>query len=88
MNKYFCSVGEDLAEKKEYAPNPLLSRDYNENPEEKCFRFKIIDVRNIRDAVGKMKTSKGFGTDTISSYFLKLAMPYIENSLAYISWKV
>ena len=29
-------------------------------------------------------TSKGFGTDNISSYFLKLAMSYIENSLAYI----
>ena len=44
-----------------------------------------MDVKNIRDAVGKIKTSKGFGTDNISSYFLKLAMPYIENSLAYIS---
>ena len=42
------------------------------------------DVRNIRDTIGKIKTSKGFGTDNISSYFLKLAMPYIENSLAYI----
>ena len=54
------------------------------NPEEKYFRFKTIDVRNIRNAVGKMKTSKVFGTDNISSYFLKLAMPYIENSIAYI----
>ena len=49
------------------------------NPEEKCFRFKTIDVRYIRDAVGKRKTSKGFGSDNISSYFLKL-----KNSLAYI----
>ena len=50
MNEYLCSVGEDLAEKIEHAPNPLLSGDYNVNPEEKCFRFKTIDVRNIRGA--------------------------------------
>ena len=54
------------------------------NPEEKCFRYKTIDVRNIRDAIGKSKTTRAFGTDNISSYFLNLAMPYIENSLAYI----
>ena len=84
MNDYFCSIGKDLAEKIEYALNPLLSGDYNVNPEEKCFSFKTIDVRNIRDAIGKINTSKGFGTDNISIYFFKLAMPYIENSLAYI----
>ena len=48
------------------------------------FRASTHDVRNIRDAVDKMKTPKGFGTNIISSYFLKLAMSYIENSLAYI----
>ena len=84
MNEYFCSVGKDLAEKIEYAHNPLLSADYNVNPEEKCFRFKSIDGRKIRDAIGEVKTSKRFGTDNISSYFLKLSMPYIQNSLAYI----
>jgi len=54
------------------------------NPEEKCLKFTTIDVRNIRDAIGKIKNSKGFSTDNISSYFLKPAMPYIESSLAYI----
>ena len=44
MNEYFWSVGKDLAEKIAYALNPLLSGDYNVNPEEKCFRFKLIDV--------------------------------------------
>ena len=58
MNEYFCSVGKDLAEKIEYAPKLLLSRDYKVNPEEKCFRFKTIDIWNIRDAIGKLRTSK------------------------------
>ena len=84
MNEYFYSVGKDLAEKIEYAPNPLLLGDYDVNPEGKCFRSKTIDVRNIRDAIGKIKNSKGFGADNISSYFLKLAITYFENSLAYI----
>jgi len=83
MNEYFCSVGKDLAEEIEYAPNPQLSRDYNVNREEKCFTVKTIDVRNIRDGSDKITTSNGFDTE-ISSYFLKLAMPYIENPLAYI----
>ena len=54
------------------------------NPEEKCFRSKAIDVKSIRNAIGRIKASKGYGTDNISSHFLKLAMSYIENSLAYI----
>ena len=84
MNDYFCSISKDLVEKIEYAPNPLLAGGNNMNPENKCFRFKTIDIRNIRDAIGKINKSKGFGTDNISSYFLKPAMPYTENSLAYI----
>ena len=48
----------------------------------------------------RLKTAKSFGTDNISSYFMKLALPYIENSLAFFfntsietsqfpdSWKV
>ena len=56
------------------------------NPEEKCFRFKTIDVRNIRDEISKIKTSKGFGTDNISSYFLKLAIS-LEGSKFLHDWK-
>ena len=34
--------------------------------------------------MSKIKTSKAFGGGNISSYFLKLALPYINNSLVYI----
>ena len=37
--------------------------------------------RDVREAINKVKTSKGYGTDGISSYFLKLALPFIEHSL-------
>ena len=45
------------------------------------FNFSTIDVLEIRDASAKVKTAKSFEIDNISSYFLKLAVPIIENSL-------
>ena len=36
----------------------------------------------VRNAIAKMKTNKGFGDDNISRYFSKLALTFIENSLA------
>ena len=57
-------------------------------------------MQEIRDAFATVTIAKSFGTDNISSYFLKLALPFIENSLAFFfntsietirfpdSWKV
>ena len=62
--------------------------------------FKAVELKDTRDAFAKVKTAKSFGIDNISSYFMKLALPYIENSLAFLfntsietsqfpdSWKV
>ena len=54
------------------------------NKHKTTFRFKTIEVREIRDAFGTVKTAKSFGTANISSYVLKLALPFIENSLAFL----
>ena len=100
MNSFFCSAGKDLAEKIDQVPNPLLSGDYEINKNRAEFHFQTIKVQQIRDAFAKVKTAKSFGVDNISSYFLKLALPFIENSLALLfntsietsqfpdSWKV
>ena len=100
MNSFFCSVGKDLAEKIDPAPNPLLAGDYEINKHKTTFHFRTTEVQEIRDAFATVKTAKSFGTDNISSYFLKLALPLIENSLAFLfstsietsrfpdSWKV
>ena len=40
------------------------------------FHFRTIEVQEIRDAFAKVKTAKSFGIYNISSYFLKLALPY------------
>ena len=100
MNNFFCTIGRDLADKIQPAANPLLSGEYEINKDEAKFHFKTIELKDIRDAFAKVKTAKSFGTDNISSYFMKLALPYIENSLAFLfntsietsqfpdSWKV
>ena len=82
MNNFFCSVGKDLANKIAPVPNPLLSGDYEVNKDRAEFNFKTIEVKDIRAAFAKVKTAKSFGIDNISSYFLKLALPFIGNSLA------
>ena len=84
MNEYFCSVGKDLASKIEDSPNPMLTGKYNLNPDNKRFNFRRIVVQDIRDAMGKIKISKSLGSDNISSYFLNLATPYIENALVFM----
>ena len=45
------------------------------------FHFNSIQVQQRRDAMAKIKTSKGLGNDNISSYFLSLALPIISKSL-------
>ena len=84
MNEYFCSVGKGLASKIDDSPNPILTGEYNLNPDNRRFNFRPIVVQDIRDAMSKIKTSKSLGSDNISSYFLKLATPYIENALVFM----
>ena len=84
MSSYFCSVGKDLANKISPVANPLLSGDFEMNKAKAKFHFRTIEVQEVRDAFAKVKTAKSFGIDNISSYFLKLALPFIENSLAFM----
>ena len=82
VNDYFCTIGQELADEIDQSPKPLLVGDYLINEGNKTMKFTKISEQHIRDAIDKTKTPKGFGNDNISSYFLKLAMPYITKSLA------
>ena len=84
MNSFFCSIGKDLASNIEDGHDPLIFCDYFLNSDAAKFAFKSIHAEQIKEAIGKLKTSKSFSDDGISSYFLKLAMPFIEDSLVYI----
>ena len=82
MNDYFCTIGQELVDEIDQSPNPVLVGDYMINEGNKTMKFTKISEQHIRDAIEQTKTSKGFGNDNISSYFLKLALPYIIKSLA------
>ena len=60
MNQYFSSVGTTLAEEIEDSPNPLLSGEYHQNTRNSIFKFSPLWVRDVREAIDKVKTSKGY----------------------------
>ena len=82
MNKYFCSIGNDLANEILYTPNPLLNSEYTVNAHDATIIFSEISAHDVTQAMNQMKTTKSVGIDKISSYFLMLAMPYVSNSIA------
>ena len=55
MNKFFCSIGKDLAKNIKEKPNPLLSGEYQINKEGKTFRFGAVSEQNIGDAIGRSR---------------------------------
>ena len=69
MNDLFYSIGKDLAGKIDPAPNLLLAGEYEVNKHNATFRFKTIEVHEIRKEFSMAKTLKSFGTENISSYF-------------------
>ena len=58
--------------------------DYFNNSNAVKFTFKSIHAQQIREAIGKLKTSKSFGNEGFSSYFLNLVIPSIEDFLVYL----
>ena len=78
MNSFLCSVGQDLDEKIDLVPNPLLSAEYDINQDEAKFHFRAIKVQEIRGEFFNIKTAKNVGIDDNNfSYFLKLAIAFL-----------
>lgn len=80
MNSLFCTIGEELASKFDATPNPFLSGDYGDTNNIAGFRSRTIEVRKSGMHLPRLKL-QSFGNENISCYFLKLALPLIENSL-------
>ena len=85
MNDYFCSIGNELAIEIYDKPIHLLNRDYSVNMRGATYRFKEINPQDVSSTIGKFRSSTSFGVDMISTYFLKIALPYISLLLAFIS---
>ena len=79
MSTYFCNDGQDLSKK-----IPLHEGKYSINPEGTQFHFQPVNLNQVVNALGKFKTSTGFGTDCIASQFFKIGLK-ISDSLSDIS---
>ena len=82
MNDYFSSVGKDLVKDISDIPNPLINGDYTINTHWSSFHFKGTSSTDVENAMGKLKATKSLGNDKVSSFFIKLALPHICDSLA------
>ena len=63
MNNLFCTIQETLSDKIAQTRNPLLENDYEVNSQKTKFMFHVIDMLQVGKVFGKLKTSKGSGTD-------------------------
>ena len=81
MNNFFCTIEETLSDKIVQTRNPRLDNDYEVNSQRTKFMLHVIDKLQVGKVFGKLKASKGSGTDGIASCFLKFALPVISESL-------
>ena len=84
VNSFFCNVGDQLSNEIPNAKNSLLEGSINVNPGDLSFLFSLILPQQVIKAMNKFKTSRSFGLDLISSYFLKLGMPILASPLSQI----
>ena len=59
-NSFFCTVGKDLTDKIDAAPNFLLAGDYAINKRKTIFHFRTIEVQEIRDAFATLRLQQAF----------------------------
>ena len=69
MNKYFRNIGEQLKKDIPYKLKSFLSNQIH--APDRSFIFTSINTEHIIKAISKFRSSRGFGLDNISSFFLK-----------------
>ena len=80
MNKYFCSIGEELGKDSPYKLNSFLSVQIH--APDRSFISTPITAEHIIKAISKFNSSHGFGLDNMSSFFLMKGMPAMVNCLS------
>ena len=80
MNKYFCSIGEELSKDIPYKLNSFLNNQIH--APDRSFIFTPITAEHIIKAISKFKSSHGFGLDNISSFSWRKVCPYWQMFIA------
>ena len=81
MNHFFCNIGKDLRAKIPATKNPLLNGDFGDKIVSSLFSSSPLNKEKVLKAFLKVKTSNGYGTDMISSFFLKTGIEILAASL-------
>ena len=84
FNKYFCSIGDKLAQKFNNANYSDRHKTYLRNKVERCFYFHEIKESEIEHEIDKLDNKKSSGHDDISAKFLKLCKPAVIKPLVLI----
>ena len=82
FNKYFCSIGEKLAEN--FENSNYNYRNYLRNKVENSFFFHEITENELSKEISKLDNKKSSGFDEISVKFLKLCKPVVLKPLILI----
>ena len=69
MNRYFSSIGKELADKISTVSNPLLSGSFVVSKSNAKFPFKAIQVQEIRNHWLRSKLQKALGLMTSRASF-------------------
>ena len=72
LNQFFCNIGINLSKDIPNTENTLLQDQFPINIDKASFNFRTIRAGHIEQALGKRKTSAGFGADGIASQFVKI----------------
>ena len=85
MNSYFCSTRETLNGNVPHQLKSLLAGKYIiVNPNDQIFHFEEIAEELVLNACNHMKTLFGCDLNNISSFIIKLALPFLARPLAYL----
>lgn len=88
LNNHFVSVSDSLIKESkgnEYeCPSKLIEFCNSRNSEQQPLCMPLLAVHEVGQFISSMKNKKSSGFDGISAKILKLALPYIVDSLTYI----
>ena len=82
MSQFFCNIDINFSKDIPNTDNLLLQDQYPINSKKACSNFRTIRAGHIEKALGKLKTSAGFGADGIASQFVKIGFAVIANHFA------
>jgi hypothetical protein len=82
FNTFFSNIGPNLAE--EIGTTECYFKDHLNKTNSKFTVFKSVTVNHVCILLRELSGSKGTGLDKISSKIIKIAAPFISDSLTYI----